>query len=822
MRKNIIYLIALAVSLLFAAGCEELPNGYEVDKDAVVLEAYGPNPVLRGAELKFLGQNLDKITSVILPAEIEISSSDFLNVTQESFSVIVPQECEPGQVKLVHGSNVIVAKAELAYTEPFSISSVEYYEENAEIAAPGDSVIVNGDYLYNIVKVGFANGASASGEQIGTKTRNCLIFAVPEGAVTGLIYVEDGNGNQLYSETEVKVEQPVVESVTPLTVAPGDIITITGQLLDQIVSLQFTGSSVVLSGEELKLIGRTKMEVAVPDDVHDGPLVLISTSKQELATEASVTVKVPSELQMTAEDGFKAGKSLTITGKDLKLVTEVVFSEECSAEFTYNEEDGNIGLTIPAEAKDGELVVKTAAGKTASVGNITLVKASISSLSATEVETGGNIVVMGEHLDLVRTAKIGSETCSVAVDSETQITITAPASPVEDKLVLIAANSNETWSGDVIKVTSSALVNVTSVPSSVKAASEITIEGSGFNLVESIWLGEAKVTSYSSRSDNSVTFTVPALNPGNYTLKFILTTGEEEICKTTITVQADELLIWEGTASLDADWGDFIDMRKTDHVDYFGAMEYGAVLNIEVTGKTGGGQIKFADMANGWADMPGINGGSIINVNEGAMTLSYKLPDATVDNLKANGTYLQGKNATITKIFVTYPVPSEDFIPVKETDLLLINFEDHYWGSWSGNITENADVEGIKCARIIESITDGWLLNCNHYSTEQMTIDDINNYDIAFDILMPEGWTNPGVLLKLVIADHWLDLTADHLSSLKGEGKWQTVVVPMEDFASSLEGVTDFSPTNGMYMNSSTPEGLPVGTCLSNLRLILK
>ena len=70
-------IILLSAGLMLLAACEKGPNGYTVDKDAVVLEAYGPNPVLRGSDLKFVGQNLDRITSVVLPVDMEIPSSEF-------------------------------------------------------------------------------------------------------------------------------------------------------------------------------------------------------------------------------------------------------------------------------------------------------------------------------------------------------------------------------------------------------------------------------------------------------------------------------------------------------------------------------------------------------------------------------------------------------------------------------------------------------------------------------------------------------------------------------------------------------------------------
>ena len=165
---------------IFAAvvGCEKGPQGYTVDEKAVVLEAYGPNPVLRGAELKFIGQNLDQIQSVILPVDVEIPASEFLEAGTGSFKVIVPMECEPGSVELVYPGGTITAKTELSYTEQYEISAIYPQEEGKELLEAGDSLVVDGEYLNNIVKFVFTGGAVSEGDLIGTHTRHNVVFAV--------------------------------------------------------------------------------------------------------------------------------------------------------------------------------------------------------------------------------------------------------------------------------------------------------------------------------------------------------------------------------------------------------------------------------------------------------------------------------------------------------------------------------------------------------------------------------------------------------------------------------------------------------------------
>lgn len=646
------FAIMLAACL---TACEKAPNGYEVDEDAVVLEAYGPNPVLRGSDLTFIGQNLDQISAVILPVDIEIPSSEFKEASANSFKVTVPVECEPGTVTLVYGGGTITAKTTLSYTEQFSISSVKPQDESLTVLSAGDSVVVEGEYLNNIVKFVFeTGGAVAEGDLIGTHTRHQVCFAVPAGAMTGRIYGEDSNGNQAYSENELQIRQPVVTGVAPVKdVRPGDDVTISGELLDQIVSVAFTGAAEAILSEDFESRTATAITVAVPADAHDGTLTLVSAAQQEIVTAQAIEMKVPGSLSFASENVYKAGRQIVINGSDLDLVTSVTFTGGIAGTFTYA--DGALTVTIPDTATDGALTLGTAAGKSVSTSAVTLVKPVITGINPESVVAGETFVITGTDLDLAVDVTLGGQSCAFSVSEDgSSITVTTAATNATGKVAVSAANGYRAESSQELTVTYNSIVVVSELTRSVKPGEPVTMKGSKFNMIEAIYVGETKVTSYTSRTDTEIVFTMPEVAAASYNLRFVLTTGEEEECALPIEVTglATIIPLWEGSwdagnwnGNQDLAWGGF-DWSTID------ISQGTATLVAEVEQDASSTWWQFMlKTGTSWADLAGMQQ---IDMVQGQTVIEVNFTQTMLDDIRNNnGLIITGCYYTLKKLYIS-------------------------------------------------------------------------------------------------------------------------------------------------------------------------
>ncbi len=644
--KNTLYralaLVCLLTTTISFTACSE--DDASTSGSSIQLDAFGPTPVLRGNDISFLGENLDQVTEIILPENISITN---INVeSSEKITITVPQEATVGYVTLIFAKGSITTKTMLGFVEPYVISSISPVDDTVRA---GDQITISGDYLNNITAVVFGGGAAVESTEFISQGRYEIVVVLPAEAISGKLYVEDFDGNQLYSDQELTIEQPSITSIAPLLIKAGENLTISGENLDLVASVEFGGTQVVT---EFVSQSESKIVVAAPEAMTDGVISITSLAGQVVESAEALTCVVPSNLTVEAADGFKAGNTLTISGDDIDLVTALQFSGSAAvSEYTF---DTTIKVTIPADAVDGVVTLNTAAAKSVETPAITLVKPVVTSLESIDIISGEDIVTHGHDLDLVVAVTLADAEMDFTYDPATgDITVHTTRESTTGDLKYIVANGDSILI-TTITVTLDSIVTVSSMPESAGTGDQITIEGAQFNKVESMSIGGSKVTDYISRSDSSMTFVVPKVEAGVYNLTFNLTTGESETSVGTITIGSviTYITIWEGSYSAGS-WSANLELSWGNKPAAFESIPYGATIVYHFTnvGVAGDGQFK-AGNPNGWGIWDGFpaNEWGVVSLEAGCESYEFAPSDAVIDVMRANGMIFQGQNYDMYKI----------------------------------------------------------------------------------------------------------------------------------------------------------------------------
>ena len=569
--KNIFkYSILLTLcSLVGLVSCthEELSTDQFSD-DAVVFGAFAPNPVVRGAELRIMGSNLDKVVEVQIPGSEPITDIEVISSGRVSeIRVITPSA--GAEDASVTGPVVIIDKAGNAYKSKSDITFTEGIVLDSfspATAMPGDVVTVKGDYLYNVQQVVLGGGVYVTGEQITEKSRRELKFIVPSNAVTGPVTIGDVDENNnpdglipnnVPSKDVLTIGDPTVKAVDRGMLKAGAEITVEGTYLDMIAKAAFrvttpaaeAGAEPAIADTEVDFAlakDNKSVKVVLPATVVEGEIVLTSFAGKDFKAGAYTTV-IPTEVAIAAETRYKAGLNAVVTGKDLDLVTGATLGET-ALDYVYA--DNAITFAIPAAAVDGAVTLKLANGKTVDTEAIELVKPVITAVAPLELYAGDEpVVVTGEDLDLVVSATLGgrAEEIEVAADGKT-VEVATTVSSVAGKVVLALQNGVTVESTDDVKVNYHSLVIVTEMPAKQHIGQEVVLKGSNYDLVENIFIGDVKVTKYLLRTAEEVRFIMPWNKVGMYNIEFHLYNGDVETVATPIEVQLElqTIVLWEG------------------------------------------------------------------------------------------------------------------------------------------------------------------------------------------------------------------------------------------------------------------------------------
>lgn len=646
--KHIFTSLLLAGSMMMSGvaftSCDNDDLSTEQFTKEISLNVYGPSPVTRGGQLRFIGSGLDKVTSITIPGcsqdvtEIEVISSNEIRI-------IVPQDAKPGLLVLHHATGDITTLTALNFLEPIVLDEI-----TPGSIKPGNDVTLKGDYLNLIRRVIFSDGVAVDSLDFKKWTRHEIVLTVPFEAQSGKIilsdYIDDEIiPNEIYSEDELTVTLPSVDKVLDLTgKKPGDKVTAAGKDLDLVVAV------VMPNGEEVEFTVNnesTAIEFTLSGSVSNGTVRMIPASGVEVPV-ATIGVAVPENVVAEPAKDIWAGDVITFKGLNMELVTSVAFPNVDAAVEPASKSATEITVSVPEGTRGGDVILNTASGETVSVG-ITTLKPENVTFNPSSVGLAATLNISGKNLQIVSEVIFaGSTAVGVSSADATAISVSVPATLGSGAVgVSLGLSNGEIVEAGQITITSPECAFLPNPPgegSEIKPGDLLTLD-----VVNGDKLTGVKVNGMPAQyilSGDKLLVSLPE-NAGKET-ELTLVSSNGEISYTIILAVAQT--IWEGSwvnggweGNQDLAWGGF---------DWT-TVKAGQTLRVYCNSVVAEGEWWCVSLrhGNGWANLPDPCPAQYDNPENGIVELV--LTDVILQDLIDNGgLVVSGSNFEMVKITI--------------------------------------------------------------------------------------------------------------------------------------------------------------------------
>ena len=521
--KKISKIFAMLVVALVGLSLTACNDGDDLSTDQygndISLQSFGPCPVLRGGTLYLYGTNLDQIESVNLPGADPITAYEILQSGYNSkISIKVPDEkCEPGQIVLkTKKGGEITSVSPITYREDIEITQFFVGSEGTMVGNIGDVVTIKGDYLNLMHGVIFAGSDTIKEAEFVGHDRYTIQVKIPAEARTGVITLTDTikDGTSLETKEELTINTPEATPIKDRNIKAGEVLSIKGSSFDQIVSVKFEGATVDAADFESQ--SAAEITVKVPAKATDGTFYVVTKSGIEVPVGNIITV-VPTQLVATPNP-VKNGAELTITGKDMDLITGIAFPNAATSQLN-KVETTKVTATVPEDAQESTkdangIILSLANGKTVTVA-YTLVKPTVASCTPAAITAGDQTIIKGKDLDLVKSITFPGDVEQTvekfAAQNANAIAVTVPAACAGTGFKLNLKNGTTIEVKDALSIkaaTDPAIASIT--PGEATAGSTITITGKNFQNIQNLYIGSYKVNRYTSRTNTEIVCQVPA------------------------------------------------------------------------------------------------------------------------------------------------------------------------------------------------------------------------------------------------------------------------------------------------------------------------
>ena len=661
--KKISKIFAMLVVALVGLSLTACSDGDDLSTDQygndISLQSFGPCPVLRGGTLYFYGTNLDQIESINLPGADPITAYEILQSGYNSkISIQVPAEkCETGQIVLkTKKGGEITSVSPITYREDIEITKFFVGNEGTMVGNVGDVVTIKGDYLNLMHGVIFAGSDTIKEAEFVGHDRYTIQVKIPVEARTGVITLTDTlkDGTSLETKEELTINTPEATPIENRNIKAGEILSIKGSAFDQIASVKFEGATV--DAADFKSQSATEITVAVPVKATDGTFYVVTKSGVEVPVGNIITV-VPTQLVATPNP-VKNGAEITITGKDMDLITGIAFPN--AKESKLNKvETTKVTSTVPEDAQEGDITLSLDNGKTVTVA-YTLVKPTVTSCTPAAITAGEKTIIKGTDLDLVASVTFPGDVEQTVTDfkgTANAIGVTVPTACAGSGFKLNLKNGTTVNIDGQLSIKAATDPAIASIaPGEAIAGSTITITGKNFQNIQNLYIGSYKVNRYTSRTNTEIVCQVPAnAEVGTYKIvmedpdgnkiegpEFKVVPAEKDIAELVTNMDNGKI-----TYPFDFSWssgsGKFY---LTKDVFEKVKVKVGSKL-IVYKDPTVKGQVQINKNEDGWPNIT-----TIADWNPSESKLEYVFDETAVEVAHSCGFAIQGDLTRVTKITI--------------------------------------------------------------------------------------------------------------------------------------------------------------------------